>query len=293
MMVAAPKISRRKARRHVRKTVKRSRTSFGLGMQILSKERREAMYAIYAFCRELDDIADGEGALDDKRQWFEAWRAEVERMYQGAPDFPTGVALLDHVRRFDLPKEEFLLLIEGMEMDAEGPIIAPAWDGLFAYTRRVAGAVGMLSMPVFGAPRNDAASDFALSLGDALQLTNVLRDVEEDAADGRLYLPYELLKDHDCALTPEEICDSPGLPAARAAMADVAREKFAHVREALRELDWKNLRPAVLMMGVYENYLKRMSKRGWANGQPKVRLSKSQKSLIAARWFFAPKLKTA
>jgi phytoene synthase len=292
-MTAPGRISHKKARRHVRKVVKQSGTSFGPGMRILSKERREAMYAIYAFCREIDDIADGDGAIDKKRKELDAWREEIERIYQGAPVFPTGAALLAPVNRFDLPKEEFILLIEGMEMDAEGPIVAPEWEGLFAYIRRVAGAVGMLSMPVFGAPRSEAARRFALSLADAFQITNILRDIEDDARSGRLYLPYEALKEHHCAVTPEDICDSPGLPPVRAAMAEVAREKFAQAREALKELDWKTLRPALLMMGVYENYLMKMAKCGWANGQPRVRLSRGRKSLIAARWFFAPKLKTA
>ncbi len=279
------------ARRHAQETVKRSGTSFGPGMHILSKERREAMYAIYAFCREVDDIADDDGPLTQKRERLTTWREEIERLYCGAPTTPTGVALMEHVRRFDLPRAEFILVIEGMEMDAGGPIVAPTLEGLFAYTRRVAGAVGMLSMPVFGAPRSKTAEDFALSLGDALQLTNILRDVEEDAAEGRLYLPYELLKDHDCPLTPEEIAGAPGLPKVREEMAALAREKLAATRRALNDLDWKILRPALLMMGVYERYLDMMTARGWANGQPKPKISKLEKALIAARWFFAPKLR--
>jgi len=292
MTTATPAISLRQARRHAFRKVKESGTSFGPGMQILSKKRRSAMYAIYAFCRDVDDIADESAAPDKKRAGLETWRAEIDRVFLGAPQCPIGVALLEHVRRFDLPKEEFRLLIEGMEMDAEGPIVAPTWEGLFAYTRRVAGAVGMLSMPVFGAPKNQAAEDFALALGDALQLTNILRDVEEDAREGRLYLPYELLKKHDCAVTPHEIADSPELPAARAELAQVAREKFARARAALDELDWKILRPALLMMGVYERYLEKMTQRGWANGQPKVRLSNLEKALIATRWYFAPRLRS-
>lgn len=292
MTTAAPAVSIEDARRHAHQAVKRSGTSFGPGMHILSKDRREAMYAIYAFCREVDDIADDEGPVDEKRAALGEWRREIDRLYAGAPTMPTGVALLEHVRRFDLPREEFILVIEGMEMDAEGPVVAPSMDGLFAYTRRVAGAVGMLSMPVFGAPRTQTAKEFALSLGDALQLTNILRDVEEDAAEGRLYLPRDLLKKHGCPLRPEGIVDAPGLPRVREDMALLAREKFTRVRAALQDLDWKRLRPALLMMGVYERYLEKMTMRGWANGQAKAKLSKLEKSLIAARWFIAPKLRS-
>lgn len=289
MSQAVPAISPAEARRHARETVKRSGTSFGAGMRILSKTRREAMYAIYAFCREVDDIADEGGAPGEKRAALNAWRQEIDWLYRGAPQTPTGLALLDHIRHFDLPREEFILVIEGMEMDAEGPIVAPTWDGLFAYTRRAAGAVGMLSMPVFGAPRNEAAENFALSLGDALQLTNILRDVEEDAGEGRLYLPFELLKKHGCPLSADQIANAEGLPAAREELAVMTRKKFADTRKALKNLDWKPLRPALLMMGVYERYLDKMTARGWANGQPKIELSKIEKTLIAVRWFFTPK----
>ena len=293
MNVAAPAISPDEARRHAQATVKKSGTSFGAGMRILSRARREAMYAIYAFCREVDDIADEEGTLLEKRSGLHAWRMEIERLYRDAPTTPTGVALLDHVKAYDLPKEEFILVIEGMEMDAAGPIVAPTMEGLLAYTRRAAGAVGMLSMPVFGAPKSKAAEDFALALGDALQLTNILRDVEEDAAEGRLYLPAELLQKHNCLLSPEAVINAPGLPKAREEVAGLAREKFSAAREALGDLDWKMLRPALLMMGVYERYLDIMTARGWENGQSKPELSKFEKMMIAARWFVAPKLKAA
>ncbi|WP_411817995.1 presqualene diphosphate synthase HpnD [Hyphococcus sp. DH-69] len=283
-------ITLEEARRHTYETVKRSRTSFGPGMRILSKQRREAMYAVYAFCREVDDIADEEGDLGEKRVALAAWRAEIDRLYNGTPEFPTGIALLEHVRAFDLPKEEFLLVIEGMEMDAAGPIVAPTMEELFAYTRRAAGAVGQLSMPIFGAPRNEIADNFSISLGDALQLTNILRDIEEDAAEGRIYLPRELLEKHDCPLTPDQIADAKGLPLVREEMAHLARGKFAAARKALRSLDWRILKPALLMMGVYERYLDKMTARGWANGQPRIEMTKAEKLSIAARWLFSPKL---
>jgi len=283
-------ITLEEARRHAEDTVRRSKTSFGAGMRILSRERREAMYAIYAFCREVDDIADEGGAPDEKMAGLSEWRREVDRIYAGAPQTPTGCALAPVVRRFELAREEFILVIEGMEMDAQGPVIAPSLEGLLAYTRRAAGAVGMLSMPVFGAPKNKTADDFALSLGDALQLTNILRDIEQDAGEGRLYLPRELLDEHGCPASPDEIADASGLPAVRAALAQMAREKFSATRVALGDLEWRVLRPALLMMGVYERYLDKMTARGWANGQERVTISKAEKLAIATRWFFAPRL---
>lgn len=289
-MSGATGITPEEAHRHARAVVERSKTSFGPGMRILSKPRREGMYAVYAFCREVDDIADEAGSLEEKREGLSAWRAEIDRIYEGEPQTPTGVALLAPVRMYNLPKEEFFLMIEGMEMDAEGPVIAPSLDQLFAYTRRVAGAAGLLSMPVFGAPQNAAGDEFAVALGDALQFTNILRDIEEDAGDGRLYLPRELLEKYDCPTTPDQIVDAKGLPGVREEMAQIARERFAQARAALKTLDWRVLRPALMMMGVYERYLDKMTARGWANGQPRMELSKPEKTMIALRWLAAPRL---
>lgn len=312
------------ARRHAEETVRRSGTSFGAGMAILPKKRREAMHAIYAFCREVDDIADDDGiSCEERRRRLAEWREEIDRIYEGRPQFPTGVALLDPVRDYDLPKQEFLMMIEGMEMDADGPIVAPPLEKLLAYTRRVAGAVGQLSMPVFGAARGEASDKFALALGDALQLTNILRDVAEDAKIGRLYLPAELLEKHGVAASARAVesmlaspspvngrgvrgegtakrtpSPPPPLPQAgegRIALAPVAhdlaalaRRKFADARAALKQLDWRTVRPALLMMGVYQRYLDKLETRGWEKiGEP-LTVAKAEKILIAARYWLAP-----
>lgn len=283
------------ARRHARETVKRSGTSFAAGMAILPKKRREAMHAIYAFCREVDDIADDDGLTrEERRQGLTQWRAEIDRVYEGRPDHPTGIALLEPVRAFGLPKREFLMMIEGMEMDAEGPIVAPPMNRLLAYTRRVAGSVGLLSMPAFGAPAAAASERFALALGDALQLTNILRDVAEDAAIGRLYLPTELLERHGIAPSVEAVLERLQ-GAGRGALANVAddlaavaSQKFREAREALKELDWRTVRPALLMMGVYEAYLTRMERRGWESVGEPLTIPKPEKLLISLRYALAP-----
>lgn len=286
------------AKRHAEETVRRSGTSFGAGMSILPKNRREAMHAIYAFCREVDDIADDDGLTrEERRRRLSEWRTEIERLYEGRPQFATGVALLAAVRDFDLPKQEFLMMIEGMEMDADGPIVAPSMEKLLAYTRRVAGAVGMLSMPVFGAPKGKSSDRFALALGDALQLTNILRDVAEDAKIGRLYLPAELLENHAAPKSAVEIMQSLARGAHETYLASAARdlgalanEKFAGARAALGDLDWRTVRPALLMMGVYEAYLKKLEARGWERIGDPLSISKIEKLAIAARYALAPPL---
>ncbi len=281
------------ARLHARETVKRSGTSFAAGMRILSRPRRDGMYAVYAFCREVDDIADASTDVVEKRLGLAAWRSEIDRVYQGRPEFPTGVALVEPVRAFGLDKREFVLMIEGMEMDAEGPVVAPPMEQLLAYTRRVAGAVGMLSMPIFGAPKGETSDRFAHALGDALQITNILRDVGEDAAIGRLYLPKELLEKHGAPADPARIVGAPGLAKVAGDLGALARARFAEAREALGRLDWRVLRPALLMMGVYESYLAKLETRGWDKTGASVSMSKAQKLAVSARYFFAPPLKAA
>jgi len=272
--------------------VTRSGTSFALGMKILSPERRAGMFAVYAFCRVIDDIADEGGTLIEKRAGLHLWRGLIADLYAGRRvEDPVAVALEEPIYRFALPQREFELLIEGMEMDAEGPVIAPDWDRLVGYCRRVAGAVGMLSMPIFGAPAGAASDRFALALGEALQLTNILRDVGEDAQLGRLYLPGPLLDAHGVPRAPLTALASPGLGPVRAEMAARARAKFTEAREALRALDWRVLRPALLMMGMYEAYLQRVTRQGFARIAEPARLSRLEKLAIALRYFYFPPLR--
>lgn len=279
------------ARRHARAVVERSGTSFGLGMRILPRRRRDAMFALYAFCREVDDIADEGGTEAEKLAALAGWREEIERLYAGAPQWPTAVALSEHIHAFDLPREEFRLLIEGMEMDARGPIQAPTRATLAAYCRRVAGAVGMISIRIFG-DAGPAAERFALALGDALQLTNILRDVADDARIDRLYLPRELLDAHGVrSREPREVAADPATGAACAELGVEARTRFREARAALAELDWRVMRPALIMMGIYEGLLDRMEARGWHGALEAVRLSKPEKALRAFRYAFLPPLK--
>jgi phytoene synthase len=304
MIVSAPAIDARAAAREATASVKKSGTSFAAGMAILPRPRREAMHAIYAFCREVDDIADDHDmSVAEKRARLAEWRCEIERLFAGRPTFSAAVALIEPVRAYDLPKDEFLMMIEGMEMDADGPIVAPSFERLYAYTRRVAGSVGLLSMPTFGAPKGAASDRFALALGDALQLTNILRDVAEDASIGRVYLPAELLEKHGAPKDAEGIGAAISSPlsrlSGRGALANVARDlaliaaqKFAEARAALRDLDWRTVRPALLMMGAYEAYLRKMTARGWEHVGAPVSLSRAEKLFIAARYGLAPPLTT-
>ncbi len=271
--------------------VTRSGTSFYLGMRILPLERRHAMYAIYAFCREVDDIADGPDSDAVKQSELREWRAEVERLYAGNPTRPATHALADPVRRFGLPREEFLAIIDGMEMDLEEAMFAPDGTRLRLYCRRVAGAVGLLSLHAFGADEPEAQV-FALALGEALQLTNILRDVAEDAEQGRLYLPGDLLRRHgiDPTTGVSSVLSSPALDDACRDLAAIAHRRFADADRALLRCRRSRLRPALLMMGIYEELLDTLERRGWHGHERPLTLSKPRKLWAALRrGLFRPK----
>ena len=168
-----------------------SGSSFYAAMRILPSSQRRAMFEIYRFCRAVDDIADGHGDRSARLAELARWRTDIDALYAGKP--PRRVrALVEPVRAFDLQRDDFLSIIDGMEMDARADIRAPDLATLDLYCDRVACAVGRLSVRVFGMSAQGGAP-LAFHLGRALQLTNILRDLDEDADRGRLYLPLEVL----------------------------------------------------------------------------------------------------
>lgn len=241
-----------------------ARSSFALGMALLPKARRRALRALYAFARVLDDIADGPWAADEKRRLLDDWRDETRRIVEGRAVSLIGRSLTGPVEAYRLPESEFLALIEGMEMDAAGPVVAPPMAVLRLYTRRVAGAVGLIAMRIFGAWRGAVSERFALSLGDALQLTNILRDLGEDARRGRLYLPAELLEEHGVPPEPEAALRHPALGRVCQRVAVLARIEYGAARMAIPAHGRLALAPALAMMGSYEATLARLAAADYA-----------------------------
>jgi len=264
-----------------------AKTSFAAGMRILSGPRRDGMYALYAFCRIVDDIADEDLPQEHRRVLLGAWEAEIDALYAGRPQSVVGRALAGPVARFGLEREEFLHIIDGMRMDAEGPVVAPPMEELLAYVRRVAGAVGILSMHVFGAWRGPDSERFALALAEALQFVNILRDIEEDAAMGRLYLPREELERAGIPADPALAPADPALPEVCARLGARARQRFAEARREIPAHDRMALAPALMMMGPYEGYLDRMERAGWTRAGAPFRLSRGRKVFLGLRGLLA------
>ena len=273
-------------RRYAAEVLHSAGSSFAFGLKMLPRPRRDAMTAVYAFSRTVDDIADSDAPSGQKLAALDAWREEIDALFAGDPQTLIGRALEPAVRRFGLPKREFLLMLDGMGIDARGPVLAPTLVELAAYTRRVAGTVGQLSVRCFGAPSSRDCEVFALSLADALQITNILRDVEEDAARGRIYLPCELLEAHDAPADPAAIADHPRLPCVCRALGAIAKERFALARKTLARLDQARLRPALIFMGVYEGYLERMEAASWRRSVAVLSMSKGHKIARGLRYAF-------
>src|SRR5256714_14922131 len=168
-----------------------SGSSFYAAMRILPREQREAMFQIYSFCRQVDDMADSDGPRPERLAALQQWRDDIDALYHGHPP-PRLQDYAASVKTFGLKREDFLAVVDGMEMDVPQDIRAPDLATLDLYCDRVASAVGRLSVRVFGMPEEDGIL-LAHHLGRALQLTNILRDIDEDAGLGRLYLPREML----------------------------------------------------------------------------------------------------
>jgi len=269
---------------HVRAVVMGSGSSFISGMRLLPKPRREAMYAIYAFAREVDDIADEPATNEDKKRRLNDWRAEIDALYAGHPTTLTGRALARPVADYALRREDFLALIEGMEMDAYEDMRGPPMEKLERYCDRVASAVGRMSVRIFGASGPEADT-VAEHLGQALQLTNILRDLHEDAERGRLYLPAELLDKHGIETRePLKALADPNLPAVCDDLAEIARERYRKAQAALDECPARPMRAAVVMMQIYRRILDALLRRGWRRYTEPVKVRKRVKIWIALRY---------
>ena len=265
--------------------VARSGTSFYWGMRALPPAKRQAMFAVYAFCREVDDIADDPGTMPSKLGRLDDWRADIERVYAGnAPDSAVARALRTPVTQFGLRKEDFLAVIAGMEMDAADRLRIRDMDELNLYCDRVACAVGRLSVRIFGLPQ-PLGDELADSQGRALQLTNILRDLQDDAARDRLYLPCDRLRAHGIKETePDAVLANPALAAVCEDLAQRACAYFAAADRAAAQCDRKAVRPARMMMEVYRRTLQALMARGWRRWQEPVALSPAVKLWVALRY---------
>ena len=270
-------------RENIRHRVEAAGTSFYWAMRLLPRDRRNGMYAVYAFCREVDDIADGERPVEHKLAALAAWHEEIEALYDGHPRHLVARALAGPVQDYQLRREDFLAILAGMEMDARGDIRAPDLATLDLYCARVASAVGHLSVHIFG-DSSDAAHAVADSLGRALQLTNILRDLAEDAARQRLYLPREILDRHGIrGDEPAAVLRHPALPATCRDVAAIAESHFRQAARAMEQCSHRAMRPAAVMAALYRATLSALQRSGWRNPTERISLATAMKLWLVLR----------
>jgi phytoene synthase len=268
----------------IRDKVQAAGSSFYWAMRLLPPARRDAMFAVYAFCREVDDIADSNASPVIKKAGLTVWRAEVADIFAGAPKTPLGKVLAELVPIYELHQTDFVAIIDGMEMDAARDIRAPRLAELDLYCDRVAGAVGRLSVRIFGVD-SAAADRVAHHLGRALQLTNILRDLVEDGERGRLYLPKELLAANGIRSDePLVVLRAPALPLVCAGLADIAENHFVEAAKAMRQCSRRAMRPAAVMRAVYRELLLRLRAEGWRDLATPVKVPSLKKLLLALRY---------
>jgi 15-cis-phytoene synthase len=272
---------------HSRAITRKSASNLALAFVLLPKPRRDAMSALYAFCREVDDVADEDSSpVEERRKRLSDWRADVKRACENqSPEFPVNCELQPVIQKYSLRFELFDELIKGCEMDLDIKRYEN-FEQLELYCYRVASVVGLLSIEIFGY-QNPAARDYAVSLGKALQLTNILRDVKTDAARGRIYLPESELKKFN--VEEEKILRgrySENFRALAESVAARARKFYSAAKQALPPEDRKNMAAAELMGMVYWRLLKKLERAQFnVFGAQPVGLSKPQKlALIFQSW---------
>ena len=258
-------------------------SSFYTAMRLMPEAERAGMYAIYAFCRQVDDIAD-DGAREppERTRALEAWRRDLDSLYEGG-DPGQAAFLVDAVQRFDLERADFEAVVDGMQMDADGDIVAPPWAVLDLYCDRVASAVGRLSVNVFGMER-PVGVELAHHLGRALQLTNILRDLDEDAAVGRLYLAREALDAAGVSpFDPVAAVSDPKVDAACREIAGRARVHYAEADRIMAARPRGRMRTPKLMSRVYGAILNETEAQGWAPPRGRAKIGKGRLLWIVLR----------
>lgn len=261
---------------------RRSGSSFYYSFLFLPKQRRRAITALYAFCREVDDVVDEADDPDTARTSLNEWRRDVEKMYQGSPEHPVLLALQPMLEQFNLPQEYFLEIIDGMEMDLDNTCYEN-FSQLSLYCYRAASVVGLLSAEIFGYS-DRRTLNYAHDLGMAFQLTNILRDVREDAQRDRFYLPADEMARF--GVTREQILQGEtheGTKQLLALQAERAERFYQQAFEKLPEEDRYLQRSGVIMAAIYHRILQHIVEEDYPVLQRRVTLPSWKKLWLAWR----------
>ena len=265
------------------------KSNFFLGFLLLPKAKRDALSAVYAYCRRIDDIVDEGGSADEARRLLDFWSEEVERLYAGKPTDPISAALLKPVADYQIPKDELHQMIRGCALDLDGKRYETLAD-LESYMRGVAGSVGVMCVHIFGwehTPK-ERMLDFAVTFGHAFQLTNIIRDVGADLELDRVYLPASDLAEAGYSREKLRARDhSPAFDKLMEAEYKRAKNYYARARDLVDSRDRPSLAPAEVMAHVYEGLLDEVKASGYPVLHEKTALPGYRKLALALRgWLF-------
>ena len=269
--------------------VSKSKSNFVGAFALLKREQRTGIEAVYAFCREIDDIADecSDPSLAHlKLSW---WKDEVEKNFITSSQHPVLKALKKPIEKFSLPKNDFLAVIDGVMMDlAHKPF--SNWDDLNIYCDKVAGAVGRLSTRIFG-PVNEQILEYANLLGRACQYTNILRDIGEDANKERIYLPLSLLEKHQFQIQVKSFVENPNFRVMCAEMASINYKLYQEAFKKLPKQEYSRQRAGIVMGAIYRELLRTIESSHFKVLNQKISLTPIEKFWIAwkASWGSIPK----
>ncbi len=265
---------------YCRNKAAKSGSSFYYSFMFLPPQKRQAIIALYAFCREVDDAVDEIADPDVAAQTLAWWRQEIDQTFNGTPSHPVGKALQTALAHFELHPEYFHEIIDGMEMDLQQQSY-PAFKHLALYCHRVASVVGLLAAEIFGY-QNRQTLKYAEKLGLAFQLTNIIRDVREDAERGRIYLPQEDLQRFN--VSRDDILSLRQTPALSALLqfeAQRARDLYQEAKNLLPQEDRFNQRTGLIMSAIYEATLDELEREGFQVMQHRLSLTPLRKLWLA------------
>ena len=265
---------------NIQNIIKYPKSSFYWGMKILGEERKNAMFAIYAFCKKADSIADSHELKKKKIKKINELRKEINKIFNNNLNNKSSRTLKYYIDSYKLKKKHFLEIINGVEMDINNIMICPNKKIFNLYCYRVAGAVGLISLKIFGC-YNKKTKYFGLYLAKALQITNILRDIKQDKDMGRMYFPKEIL--NSVGIKTKKIIlilKNKNFPKACVKLAKLADLNFKQADKQLKFCSKKELKSAILMMDTYKLLLKKLKKKGWESLEEKVSLTKLEKFFL-------------
>ena len=256
-------------------------------MYLFPKAKREAVYAVYAFCKHIDGIVDGNLPLEEKSALLQAWTEELHNIYDNkVPATDVGRHIYKNCMRFKLPKERFMNLLEEISLDIPLPIHGLEFSEFNKYCDAIAGTPCYFVMKIMGID-NSQAENLSKNLGLFLQITDILKDVKEDAKMDRLYVPYEFVKSADIEMSdPEHIVADKNFSIVRQELGAIAEKNLNEAEKIIASMKKKDALPFKILTKIYSQYFYAMKKRGWEIISPKPVLSKSKKCAIIVKSIF-------